>query len=43
MVKGMVAVNYLENPVSRELDDMHHMGVDRKLFLARFRKSTEKK
>ena len=32
---GVAAANYIENLDSRELHDMHHMGVDRTLFLAR--------
>ena len=35
LVEGVAAANYLENPDSSELHDMHHMGVDRMLFLAR--------
>ena len=35
LAEGVAAVNYLENPDSRELHDMHHMGVDRTLFLER--------
>ena len=35
LAEGVVTANYLENPDSRELLDMHHMGADRTLFLAR--------
>ena len=35
LAEGVAAANYLENLDSRELHDMHHLGVDRTLFLAR--------
>ena len=35
LVEGVVAANYSENLDSSELHDMHHMGVNRTLFLAR--------
>ena len=34
-MEGVAAANYLENPDSGELHYMHHMGVDRTVFLAR--------